>query len=258
MQRPPQLPAILSSRQDYQWVGRLSRKLTEIDERGLSADTRQRAEHFLEVKFVQAMLRLEGREVTNTSFAQLAQEQDNAALIAPRQSPDDAGKTAAAEVHRALRLVKAYVHSNGRDAALTVELLLQLHRAAGGTGWRERETADASVRAAQLPLIVENACRWFSMASIAELNPVEQAALALLRLVEIAPFATGNERAALLAASLFPLRAGLPPVIIEPTSEAAYRQALDEGLRRMNTRPLVELLAVAIERDLDTAYEDAI
>ncbi|HXG67986.1 MAG TPA: Fic family protein, partial [Blastocatellia bacterium] len=94
-----------------------------------------------------------------------------------------------------------------------------------------------------------SACLWFTAESFTELNPVEQAAIVHLRLIELQPFEQGNARTALLAASLFTLRASLPPVIIRPEQHAAYLAALDEGLR-METRPMVELMAEALEKTL--------
>ena len=74
-----------------------------------------------------------------------------------------------------------------------------------------------------LRLILDSACQWFSADSFRELHPVEQASI--LRLIEMHPFQLRNERTALLAASLFTLRSGLPPLIIEPGSHQAYRAA---------------------------------
>ena len=101
-----------------------------------------------------------------------------------------------------------------------------------------------------LRLILDSVCQWFSADSFRELHPVEQASIVLLRLIEMHPFELRNERTALLAASLFTLRSGLPPLIIEPGSHQAYRAALDQGLR-MNTKPMVEFLAQSIEASLD-------
>jgi hypothetical protein len=162
---------------------------------------------------------------------------------------------------QALRAVEDRVTKEGSRATLSVELLLQLP--GGATALRHYNEDDedkggkargSNVRAEHLALVIEQACRWFSMPSIAELNPVEQAALAFLRLVEIAPFEAANERLALVAASLFTMRRGLPPLIIAPANARQYHDAVNEG-RRMNTQPLVDLLAIAVEQALDAMTE---
>ena len=72
----------------------------------------------------------------------------------------------------------------------------------------------------------------------------------LLRLIDLQPFEQSNERTALVAASLFTLRSELPPIIIKPEMASAYRNALDEGTR-MNTKPMVELIAEAINQSIN-------
>jgi Fic family protein len=101
-----------------------------------------------------------------------------------------------------------------------------------------------------LPAAIENACRWFDAESFIELNPIEQAALVFLRLAEFQPFESASDRTSLVAASLFTMRRELPPVIIKPESQPQFRDALDEGLK-MNTKPMIELMAAAVESSLD-------
>ena len=74
--------------------------------------------------------------------------------------------------------------------------------------------------------------------------------IVFLRLLELQPFEEANVRTALVAASLFTLRSELPPIIIRPEMQAEYRNALDEG-DRMNTKPMVELVAESLEGTLN-------
>lgn len=247
MQRPPQFPSILASRQSYQWINRINQKFTAFAALDLSAAQRERLHRRLEVEFVSATLALEGLNISPDDVVRVARLESEAAGQAVKERGEGA---AILNLLNALRLVKAYADSEGRNAALTLERLLELRAPACGGMLRQGESQASSVRAEHLSVVLENACRWFTMASIAELNPVEQAALALLRLLEIAPFDEANERTALVAASLFTLRNELPPVIIKPERAPEYRDALDEG-RRMNTQPMVELVAGAIEESLD-------
>jgi Fic family protein len=103
---------------------------------------------------------------------------------------------------------------------------------------------------------LESACRWYTAESFAELNPVEQASIVLLRLVEMQPFEDANERTALVAASLFTLRNDLPPIIIKPEMDSSYRLALEEGIR-MNTKPMVETVADAVVASLGELVQEA-
>ena len=100
-----------------------------------------------------------------------------------------------------------------------------------------------------MPALLESACRWYTAESFIELNPVEQASIVLLRLIDLQPFETANERTALVAASLFTVRANLPPIIMKPRLASGYRNAVEEGAR-MNTKPMVETVAEAIETSL--------
>src|SRR5581483_441661 len=94
-----------------------------------------------------------------------------------------------AQVTNALREVIRLTNAEGQRAQLTPELLVKL----GGAGFRT-DDAGAEGSTAQLPAAyvaqaVENACDWFAAESFAELNPIEQAAIVLLRLATIRPFA---------------------------------------------------------------------
>jgi Fic family protein len=107
-----------------------------------------------------------------------------------------------------------------------------------------------------LPALLESACQWYTAESFTELNPVEQASIVLLRLIDLQPFEQANERTALVAASLFTMRSHLPPIIIKPELASAYRNALDEGAR-MNTKPMVETIAEAVEKSLEELIEES-
>jgi hypothetical protein len=75
-----------------------------------------------------------------------------------------------------------------------------------------------------------------------------------MRLIELRPFDVGNTRTALAASSLFTLRSELPPIIIKPAMEAAYRAALNDGMR-MNTKPMVDLVTEALLLTLSEMIE---
>ncbi len=238
------MPSILSTRQAYQWINRIAQKHKRLA--SLKITEGQHQKHWLDMQFVRALVALEGVGVSDTDLT--------AALSPTRTVPT--ANPALAETFKAVQLLQAVVETHKQNARLDMELLLRLNAPDGGGAFRQTPLVGSSVRPENLPLMVEQVCRWFASSSIGELNPIEQAALAFLRFAELAPFATHNERTALLAASLFTLRQGLPPIILQPESKAAYRAALKEGLQ-MNTQPMVELVASAIEQTLDAMLNES-
>jgi Fic family protein len=239
MQRPPQLPSILSARQSYQWINRVNQKFQTLVGLTPAPEQKQSLQDWLAREFVHSTLRLEGFALSLEWIAQ--------AVDATPVQANSAELRRADETLIALREVEKVIAEEGQKARLSVALLNRLHQ---GAGFRKSDSSASRVRAEHLPLIVENACRWFAMDSFAELNPVEQAAIALLRLLEIAPFEAHNQRTAVIAASLFTLRTGLPPLIVQAEQREAYQAALGEGAH-MNTQPMVELLARSVEQTLD-------
>ena len=254
MQRPPdrKAPPILFTRGTSEWISRVNQKHKQLTELRLSAEKKERLDRWAETEFVYSTLKLEGASINREHVARLV-------LYAK-----GAGRGAYAENERtttslldSLRSVTSLARVNGKATELTSELLLKLH-SLPGTGFR-RTAGDANrivkpAPAEHLPTLLESACRWYTAESFAELNPLEQASIVLLRLIEIQPFEEANERTALVAASLFTLRSELPAIIIKPEMDSAYRNARDEGMR-MNTKPMVELLAEAVERSLSEMIE---
>ncbi len=103
-----------------------------------------------------------------------------------------------------------------------------------------------------LPKMLEMAFDWFSTDSFAELHGVEQATVAYLRLLDLYPFPAVNEPTAMLAASFYTERAGLPPLVIlsDDITQARFNQAF-ETAQRMLTQPLVELFAEMLRKAME-------
>jgi hypothetical protein len=116
--------------------------------------------------------------------------------------------------------------------------------------------AHSPVPAVLLSKMIDNALDWFTTDSFNELHIGEQAALVYLRLLDLQPFPTHHETIALLAASFFTERAGLPPLIIfaDELTAASY-PAVIESAFRMLTQPLVELLAANQIRTIEVALQ---
>ena len=254
MQRPPdrKAPPILFSRGTSEWVSRVNQKHKQLTELGLSTEQQESLDRWVETEFVYSTLKLEGAGINREQVARVV-------LFVT-------GAGGAAENDRmmmallaSLRTVTSLARANGKAAELTSELIFELHSLSGAAFSRTTGNTDRMMKpqaAEHLPALLESACQWFTAESFAELNPVEQASIVLLRLIEMHPFEEANERTALVAASLFTLRRGLPPVIVKPEMEPAYRGALEEG-SRMNTNPMVELVAGAVEKSLSEAIENS-
>jgi len=171
----------------------------------------------------------------------------------------------------AVRRLSAYVADaveHGRSADLTLELLLDLARlsmgrAAGGVELLRQRRANPlypehdPCSPEELPHLLRLAVDWFAAESFAELNPLEQAAVVHIRLMDLQPFERAYQRVARLAANLYTLRAGLPPILIPAEAAAAYYEAVLSGLR-MVTEPLVELFARLVTGTLRTLRELAL
>lgn len=242
MQRPPQLPSTMFARQAYQWINRVNQKFNALAGLNLSQEKKQKLKEWFETEFIYFTLLLEENRADRESILQIVQ-------ASPLKQKSGESDNTQDLLYR-LRLIENFIEVKGAKARLDIELL----RALAGGEFRKSDSGASTVGAQHLPVIIENACRWFAMDSFAELNPVEQAAIALLRLVELAPFEQNNHSSARIAASLFTLRQGLPPIIVRPEQRQAYLAALKEGLR-MNTQPMVELVAETMEQTLDLGLQ---
>ncbi len=87
------------------------------------------------------------------------------------------------------------------------------------------------------------------------LHPVEFAALAHFKPVDIHPFIDGNGRTARLLMNLILMRAGFPPAIVKTDDRQSYYKVLDAA-HAGDTSEFVEMIANAVEQSLDI-YLDA-
>lgn len=231
---------ILFERPTYEWVARVNQKHKQLAELSFSVEEKRRLDRWTEIEFVYSTLRLEGEEIDRERVARL--------VSAPASAPDASGPGAATRLLASLRTVTALAREHGKDSVLSVELLLKLNNLRSGQSVQSTDST-STVKAEIPPIVLEGACQWFSADSFRELHPIEQAGIVLLRLIDLRPFDQGNDQTALVAASLFTLRSGLPPIIIGVETQSIYRAALNEGVR-MNTKPMVEFVAESIEKAL--------
>jgi hypothetical protein len=209
---------VLSNRPIYDWINRVNQGLRDLVSLNLDQQARATLDYWIETEFVVSLLRLQGIAADRPQVDRLVR--------AGVEPPDHSARRDLT----AFRRVKSLAQRAAQDRQLSPEMLRELHSV--------RDLKGEFLR----PQSVETACDWFGAASFGELHPVEQAGIALLRLIEIEPFEERSEETAVIASSLFPLRSGLPPVIIPADRLGDYRSAVKEGLR-MSTRPIVELLA---------------
>ncbi|MGH9841174.1 MAG: Fic family protein [Blastocatellia bacterium] len=166
----------------------------------------------------------------------------------------------------AARMVSSWARD--AEAEFTLDRLHSLHRALIGAAAEEdvlRKTEALPMVAMHDPapaLIVQrmldNAFDWFSTDSFRELHPVERAAVVYLRLLDLHPFPAHTETTALMAASFYTERAGLPPLVIfaDEVTQVRYQQALEAAFR-MLTQPLVEFFAEMLRRTMSLARGEA-
>src|SRR5262249_44693113 len=154
-----------------------------------------------------------------------------------------------------IRVVQSAVD---RGTVLTSDLLLRIHdplpeeatRQVGGEPVHDATAKESERATARITAFSQ----WTAADSFMELNALEQVAIIVLRLLEIRPFQEGNVAAAVGAGSLFTMRVGWPPVIIPGHLRPKFNPAIGEGLK-MNTRPLVDLLAESLYEALDSSIK---
>lgn len=120
-------------------------------------------------------------------------------------------------------------------------------------GGRERDGAPAAP-AEFVPSRLATLEEWLEGAGSRDLRPEQAAAVALARIVEIAPFDDGNGRVSRLAASHLMVRGGLRPPVLVAGDAARLREALESAFR-LETEPLVLLLVEASGRALDVMVQ---
>jgi hypothetical protein len=238
MQRPPGRIGPILSRSPNEWINHVAERHRAFAALDVTLEERRRLDAWLISRFVFATLQLEQIDVARKPWTR------------HDEPANDAAPFVIAHLTNALRDAMILTSVEGQQTRLTPEWLIKT----AGAGFRTRDDR-ANRPATQVPAeflgqTVETACDWFAAESFAELNPIEQAALVFLRLVTIQPFEQTNQATALVAASLFTLRAELPPIVIKPEMQTAFLNALAEA-DQMNMQPMVELIADSISLMLD-------
>ena len=246
--RPDRFP-ILNARPAHDLINRVAQAQKELTAIQLTREQKQELDRWVDAGFACAALGLEGLAVSREEVE---------CGLAESTTANREDKSGIVSTLDAISAVRSLASANGLAASLTPALVIKLHSGADETappnnehgGAKSPLEAAAATRFAKLG----SACHWFAAESFAELHPAEQSSIVLMRLIELRPFDVGNTRTALAASSLFTLRSELPPIIIKPAMEAAYRAALNDGMR-MNTKPMVDLVTEALLLTLSEMIE---
>lgn len=116
-----------------------------------------------------------------------------------------------------------------------------------------RDRAEGLPPPAPVPFVASRLAileEWLAGDSARQLQPAQQGALVLARVVEILPFERGNGRVGRLAASHLMVRAGARRPILVGADGARLEEALRAAFH-LHTEPLTRLLEEASERALD-------
>src|SRR5215813_8303081 len=251
MQRPPSgrgLPLAPAS-PIHDSINRIAGKQSELTNVVLSADQQAILRAFVEREFTVSALGLTGVDVSREQIAVSQKSLDTRTRADSRRDR---------KIQSTLASISIVYSAIDRGELLNTDLLLRIHdpfrEAAAAPAGQEAEAGQGVKESAKVMARISAFCQWTAADSFKELNPLEQAAIIVLRLLEIRPFEEGNVAAAVGAGSLFTMRAGWPPVIIPEHLRPKFKPAIGEGLK-MNTRPLVDLLAESLYEALESSIE---
>jgi Fic family protein len=96
---------------------------------------------------------------------------------------------------------------------------------------------------------LDNFFHWLTAESISEIHPIEKAALALTRIVDIWPFEYGNLTAAIMWANIFLGQAGLAPFFVLPQHVKEFDAVIGQAMT-IETQPLVNTIYQTIKREM--------
>jgi fido (protein-threonine AMPylation protein) len=151
------------------------------------------------------------------------------------------------------RKARESIHAMDRAALLEVHSILF-----GGkehAGALRQETINPLFRGQDCPepqfieRSVDNFFNWLTAESIAEIHPIERAALIMTRIVDIWPFATGNLTVAILFANACLKDAGFVPFFVLPEHTKEFKTAVGQAMT-IETQPLVNAIYKTIKREM--------
>lgn len=97
---------------------------------------------------------------------------------------------------------------------------------------------------------LDNFSGWLTAESISSIHPIERAALALTRVVDIWPFDFGNLTAAMMFANIGLRQAGFSPFFVLPEHAKEFKTVVGQAMT-IETQPLVNAIYNTIKREME-------
>ena len=134
--------------------------------------------------------------------------------------------------------------------------LLQMHAILFGTDTLRQQPLQPMFRGQDCPdpqfidRSLDNFFAWLTAESIAQIHPIESAALVLTRVVDIWPFERGNLTVAITLANIGLRGAGLAPFFVLSEHKKEFNTVVAQAMA-IETQPLVNAIYRTIKRELE-------
>jgi Fic family protein len=97
---------------------------------------------------------------------------------------------------------------------------------------------------------LDNFFNWLTAESVAEIHPIERAALVLTRLADIWPFDTGNLTSAIMLANIGLRQAGFAPFFVLPEHKKEFNTTVAQAMA-IEMQPLVNAIHNCVKREME-------
>jgi hypothetical protein len=97
---------------------------------------------------------------------------------------------------------------------------------------------------------LDNFFHWMTAESVAEIHPIERAALVLTRLADIWPFDTGNLTAAIMLANIGLRQAGCAPFFVPYEHKKEFNTTVAQAMA-IEMQPLVNAIYNCVRREME-------
>jgi len=134
--------------------------------------------------------------------------------------------------------------------------LLQIHSIVFGTDTLRQLPLKPMFRGQDCPdpqfidRSLDNFFNWLTAESVAEIHPIERAALVLTRVVDIWPFELGNLTVAIMLANIGLRDAGFAPFFVLPEHKKEFNTVVAQAMT-IETQPLVNAIYKTIKREME-------
>ena len=95
-----------------------------------------------------------------------------------------------------------------------------------------------------------NFFEWMTAESFRQIHPIERAALALTRVVDIWPFEFGNLTMAIVFGNVFLKQGGLTPFYVRPEHVPEFEKTIAQAMT-IETQPLVNAIYRTVKREME-------